>query len=794
MFSACGVVMCPCETVMYIKWLQNKIADYMDGAEHGDQLCVSILSKFKEWVYAPEPHLIASFFDLFENIEQQIPKSTKDFGPESTSLIHIYARRILVGFTSMMFEQLCDLVTEFQMYTGGIVIGDQGNMNGHLPKRMVYKNASKIEETLEKEIVDVQSGIRAKQATLKTLEEQCEDLQRSSVSGLSKSVLHAKTTVALGKKNETEVIHSVYEFSDAPEASSTRRVLVKEEESDETHRRTIIEASLNVAMVQARLGHTKEAMQMINEHMRVSQQSSNSGFLVYSLAALCYILSRAVPGSLELQTRPIPGTTPAERHYLEMEELLKRLYERSEVENLPEISLFAKLLLAETAILHPKKQRDSSLGTFDHTHQTKEDDSKSTKYSAPGFPRLQKPCVASTESLDACLYAKRLAFELALLSSTVPLKDKSGLFLPPKASGREAFTESDSRRKLEAMQSCQTADQIRAAGWQLWGSTRLSLSAALRILHSSHKSNASEIASLSLILVNIYDHFGAEPIDRLSLNGKLMSLLQENMSLQRSWDIINQRRAVNTRQSRLAIKLAARVHIHPKINDVMHIQNKVERRELTALAYLSGGYYEDADRAALAGYTLARNTCMSTYALRLLLLRGRIHVESGSWETAVPYICSVLEQYRQMNADVLGAEASMYMAQIWSCMGLEYIERALEEMKECMYIILAHGSLETKGIARQTLAFLLIQEAGGFSSLDSPRITRILRLLRDAESDFSKIRDWKQKAYVLHLASIIYDKLKDTQSRDDCARACLQLRQMMHASPSDIFTKTYINI
>lgn len=786
--------------------LQDRFDQYMNGCFDGDTICLELLSGFEEWVFTPETHLITVIFDLFATIEHSLASSdskasvSKDLNPESMSLIHSYARRISVGFTIMSFEQVCDLATEFQIYARGLPHESHVQhraLSGHIRERMVYKNASKIEEILEKEIVDLRAGIRNKQSILDTLEKQCNDLHSNPASRYSKSVLHARSAVASEKMNDIDTIDCVYEFSDAPESSATRRVFVEEEDLNDSDisRRTIIEAALNVAIVQAKLGQMQEAMQMVKEHMRVSQQSSNRGFLVYSLAALCYILSRAVPGSIELQSGIIPGTTPAERHYLETEELLKRLFTRSQEENLPEISVFAKLLSTELAILHPKKQADTSLGTFDRMHQTKDvNQNKDMESSSPGFPRLQMPCVAATESLDTCIYTKCLAFELALLSAGGQSKANAALYMPPKASGSQPFSRSDSRKTLDAIQMCQVADQIRAAGWQIWGSSRLSLSSALRVLHSATKNSESELSSLSLILINLYDQYGAEPIDRLSLNETLTSLIQKNTDLQRSWDIIKQKKAVNTRQSRLAIKLAARVHIHAKMNDVMHIQNKVECRELTALAYLSGGYYNDADKSAVAGYTLARNACMSEYALRLLLLRGRIHVESGSWETALPHICSVLEQYRQMNADLIGAEASMYMAQIWSRMGSKYIKNALEEINTSIYLILAHGSLETKGLARVTLARLLIMEKGGFSSIDQACSKRILRLLRDAEVDFSKIRDWKYKAYVLHLASIVYDHMGNVDTRDKCATTCIQLRQLMHQAPSHMFIKSDIHI
>lgn len=774
--------------------LQERFNDFVDRTDgQHESACREILEKFEEWAGADSEHLCSLIFDLFDDLDKSIPKSdessSRDFGPESISLIHSFARRILVGFHSMSFEQLDILLTELSIYTrelhGGSSLSRMAGDTGTGAYKLC-KGTSNIEAVLEREMASMRAGIQNKNSLLDKLEKQCDELQALSEPGYSKSILHARTTVALEKKDDTFGIDSMYEYSDTPESSLTRRVLVKEENRDETHRGTIIEAALNVAMVQARLGRMKDAMKMIREHMRVSQQSSNSEFLAYSLAALCYILSKAVPGSVELQTATIPSTTSAERHYLELNELLKKLFARGEQGNMPEIALYAQLSLVEMALLHPKKQKDSGLGSFDHTYQWDAQDKK-IEYSSPGFRRIQEPCMASTLSLDACLYAKDLAYELALLSAGGPSKANSILFTAPRSAGTLAFSQSDSTKKIEAMQSCQTAEQIRSAGWLLWGSTRLSLSSALRVLQSSHKNDETEVSSLSLIMINLYEQFGAAIMDRLSGNERLQILLKGNILLQRSWDIVNQKRAVHARQSRLAIKLAARVHVHPKTNEVTHLENIVERRELTALAYLSGGYYEDADKAALSGYTLARNACMSTYALRLLLLRGRIHIESGSWETGTPYICSVLEQYRDISADVIGAEASMYMAHIWSRMGSQYIERALEEMDTCMCIILAHASLETRGIARLTLARLLIQQDGGFTSISRSLSKKVLRLLRDAEADFSKICDWKQKAYVLHFASIIYDGIGAVQSRDECAQACLHLRNTMEVSGNKVY-------
>eukprot|EP00889_Picochlorum_renovo_P000430 jgi/Picre1/27460/NNA_000427.t1 len=322
-------------------------------------------------------------------------------------------------------------------------------------------------------------------------------------------------------------------------------------------------------------------------------------------------------------------------------------------------------MLAEGALVHPKRTRDS----VDIDVTNKGSGIESIGKSSIDFRRYKSPCQAATCSLDASIYAKEVACEVSLVSCETD--QAVSMFTIPKVAGTERLKPSIQSKCKYLRQSCQTVAQVRNAGWLVWGGTRLSLAGALSILQSTDKTNDAELSSMGLIIYTIYEQYGFDAIDRLGSNAKFMALIQQHDTLTRVWDIIQLKRAIHTRQCRVALHVASRISICPKETMVEHIENKVEVQELTSLAYLAGGYHNDADNHAIRAYTLARNACMSQYALRLLLLRGRIHIESGSWQTAVPLICSVLEQYREMQADLIGAEAAMYMAKIWTRWALE---------------------------------------------------------------------------------------------------------------------------
>jgi len=354
---------------------------------------------------------------------------------------------------------------------------------------------------------------------------------------------------------------------------------------------------------------------------------------------------------------------------------------------------YSVLALARHYLIHPEYKSSNSEFSFGSSADNLQ---KISNGILPGFKKSKNPCHASTLSLDTCIQMKMLVFECIMLAAcpqipNIPnFPNKQGaldIFMDPPKAGDKAIESIDFSSSREVLHSAKTAELLRASGWQIWGSQRLALTGATSCLFSgeSEKRSGTHESALSLLLLNIYHRFGFKHFLKISENEKM----QRFTSINRVRTIIEQKRATYKRQTRYALKLATDIPISPKSDLLESIEQKVEVREAIALAYLSGEYYAEAEKVAHAGYTLAKNACLPIYALRLLLLIGRIHIESGSWKTGMPHICSVLEQYREMDADLIGAEAALYMAKIWSEMGSQYVDRSIEEIEAALPIILA---------------------------------------------------------------------------------------------------------
>ncbi len=792
----------PCaHIVLHAVWFNEvqmtSVARFLAQDQFAQQGCPSaddLVGDLNEFVFerGTEEPLLAALFSLFEEISTRLQESDeaaslpRAYNSELLSIIWSYVRRIHVAFMSMSFEQVCELATEFELYT-----------NGALP---VVHDSLTIEEKIEKTMLELQAGVRDKDSLLGELGMLCVQLRQVSSNPTSRPLLQAEALLAEKKSDEAVTVEKTYEFSDIPESRLDTRVGVERQHAPATDigMETITDAALNVALCQIRLGQLRDAMQLVNEHMRVSQQTSNSRALVFSLGALCQILARAVPGALDVHSVRNRASSRSEQQYVELAELLRRLDAQSQEENIPEMTLFARLLSTELELIVGSVSDDVS-DTWGGSGAAAIDDDRNREANLAGIAErdagrdADAPCQAASTTLETCMYTKQLACELSTLAAGGPSKLPSSLFAPPKPAGPHSFDQSDSRTALHAKRCSQTANQIRAAGWQVWGSSRLSLEISLGVLHSADKDQEAEISSLSLLLINLYDQFGCAPIHRLSKNAKLMALVKSNVELQRSWDMINQKMAVQAGEWRDALERATRIHVHPKTDDVAHLRHTVESRELAALAYLAGGRYDDADRLAKEGHTLAKKACITVYSLQLLVLRGRIHLEAGSWETACPFFRAVLRDYEKHHADVIGAEASMYMSQVRMHQG--DLEVAMRELSLSLPTLLAHGALETKSVARITLARLLVKRArpaGDHYQNQDAKSTRgnnpdramdvatarhVLPLLRDAERDISKIRAKKLKSDVLYLAGITYDTLGDLRRRDACAEAFVALRK-----------------
>ena len=692
----------------YIRWME------MD-------LVVEILDELVSWF--GQSSMLDPIIELFDEIGRLVEQSDDryslkgEYNVVTQTYIFKFLRRCWTVFINMPFEKTCQLAHSSEVFYHNRL--EPQTHDG-------MKNMSRVEEVISSKLLELGRSSLHKVRLLDELDELCKRVSALQGKSESRQILLAEIECAIASKRSSEAIEKTHALSDIPlDSGIVRGVKNSSAETGADEFIMLPTAAVNLALTYSRLGLIDSALHAVEESMRVSQQTSNDKVLVYALAVLCQTMDKAVPGSVELQAGLIPGTTKAQRHYLELKVLLRRCLEQSYDNCLPHLVAYSMVTLQRHCLLHPEKDSEKGFSSI----QRKIDSHKSANYATeeksepiiPGFDQFSKPSQAATLSVDTLIFCKQLSFEANMLAAApiASIESQKGtqhplidIFTPPiPAKTEKPLDSADHESAREVNHSIQTSELLRSAGWQIWGSRRLATYGALRCLEIREKHGKDDIAAVCLIMLNTCERHGFMAFDRL-LSIKNFDLLLAQEPVKRVVKLVRHRREVYNRECLLALKIASEMDTCVKDNVLEFIEQKVEVQESMALSYLAGQHYSQADKSAYSAYVLAKNACMPVIALRLLLLRGRIHIESGSWETGMPHICSVLEQYRDMHADMIGAEAAIYMAKIWTAMGL-FLDRAIEEIQAAFPIIMAHGSLEVRALARVSFVEAWMKKAGG---------------------------------------------------------------------------------
>lgn len=82
-------------------------------------------------------------------------------------------------------------------------------------------------------------------------------------------------------------------------------------------------AALTLGSMHAQLGHVEEALQALNETVRIAQQASDDTCLAHALALLCQVMGATTPGTITSVSQ-LPGASPAAAHHSQLGQLLRR--------------------------------------------------------------------------------------------------------------------------------------------------------------------------------------------------------------------------------------------------------------------------------------------------------------------------------------------------------------------------------------------------------------------------------------------------------------------------------------
>ena len=508
-------------------------------------------------------------------------------------------------------------------------------------------------------------------------------------------------------------------------------------------------AALALATVHARLGHVEEAMQALNETVRIAQQRGDDAVLVNALAILCQIMDMTTPGTItgvgDVDSNI--GRIAAARHYSQLRGLLKRLLHRARQMKMPHLVAYATLVMASSEFIRRfdpvalgKKVPPvgSSTGggsgsggggfTLPHTTTTTATTTNKTTTAVADVwsQNLFKECepaintgfaVQDTAHLD-------LAASLAAATPATPpapsaagssagnasariLRGVADLFTVasdiygPALSGSEVLTSC----AQEVGKKSGSALLLRSACWTVCGNTRLAKAQALAYIHAHpHNINYNTSSTTEETLVafaQLAASIAAEsgPAAALPLLETVSNTLfpsssstPSSLSFQCTKLGICHDRALHRGNLALAQQISAEMTALASPTDATDISLRLEGETRVVKTILAAGDYPAAARAAAHMFDVAQNTGQPMYAARLLVLLGKIHLRGGAAGVGLRYLESAKEEGRLMRLDELEAEAAVLAAEAWCEVAAEddtFVEKTNRALSSSSVVIAA---------------------------------------------------------------------------------------------------------
>lgn len=506
---------------------------------------------------------------------------------------------------------------------------------------------------------------------------------------------------------------------------------------------------LSLGSMHAHFGHVDQAMQALNEAVRIAQQYNDDACLAHALAALCHMLSDVGAGEETYARGESAGLRDVGAGPLQQQLLLllRRCLRRAVELKLPQLVAFSRLALAKFDLKHVRR-----------------------------LPSLENGGELGTSPLEVC---KTLRLSPYLLGDSIsngvnPTGNNSNGSQPLGATsswtslgGRLGRTP-DTVVKLAG-----TSHLLRAASWELYGSAPLARVSAL--IHATCYADVASSDEILLSYVKLAQHLAASKgyaaaLPAFQLASKkfpgVASPLVRTAQLQLIHDHALHRGELKLAQAACG-ELAA---IASPVSGV-DMERKFDATFRHIRTLLVSGHLDEATRAARLLFSSCYKSSMQLESVLVLLLLADIHRTADSVVTGLPYALSALTLSQVFNLDILQATAKVTLAELWLGLGVGHAPRALKLLQECLPMVLGHGALELR--ARTNLALTKCHLSDpGFSFESHPEtVETVLEHLQQAAEEFEVLEDSALAAEAYYLQALTFDRCGCVDERNAAAKA-----------------------
>ncbi|KAK6259408.1 hypothetical protein SCA6_013882 [Theobroma cacao] len=526
-------------------------------------------------------------------------------------------------------------------------------------------------------------------------------------------------------------------------------------------------ALLCLGMMHFHFGHPKQALEVLTEAVRVSQQHSNDTCLAYTLAAISNLLSEigfsTTSGILGSPFSPMTSVGTSLSVQQQLFVLLKGSLKRAE-------SLKLKQLVAANHL---------SMAKFDLTHVQRPLLSFGPKASMKlrtcpisvckelrlGYHLISEFCCeGSTMTTDG-------AFSTAWLKNLQ--KPMGSLVLSQDNSSRNnsnpfLFCTQPSSIPGSVLQLVGSSYLHRATAWEIYGSAPLARVNAL--VYATCFADASSSSDAALVYVKLVQHLAVFKGYKEAF-AALKIAEEKFLCVSKSWILILKlqllhERALHRGHLKLAQQVCDELGVLASSVTAVDMDLKTEASLRHARTLLAAKQFSQAAAVAHSLFCMCYKFNLQVESASVLLLLAEIHMKSGNAVVGLPYALASLSYCQSFNLDLLRASATLTLAELWLSLGSNHTKTALSLIHGAFPMILGHGGLELSGRAYITEAKCYLSDPN-FSVSDNPEV--VLDPLRQASDELQALEYHELAAEAFYLMAIVFDKLGQLEKREEAA-------------------------
>ncbi|KAL3849104.1 hypothetical protein ACJIZ3_010986 [Penstemon smallii] len=531
-------------------------------------------------------------------------------------------------------------------------------------------------------------------------------------------------------------------------------------------------ALLCLGMMHFHFGHPKQALEVLTEAVRVSQQYSDDTCLAYTLVAISNLyseigiskMSRIIGSS----SWPVAGMGTSLSAQQQLFVLLQRSLKRAESYKLKRLVASIHLEIAKYDLTHVQRP----LLSFGPKASLK-------LRTCP--PNVHKEIWLSSHLInefgdESSVMTTEGAFCTAWLKN---LKNPTGSLI---------FTEeNENRLNSNVFQFCAQPSSVpgsvlqllgssylvRAASWEMYGSAPLARMNAL--VYATCFADSSSLSDAALAYSKLIQHLAVykgykEAFAALKIAEEKFLCVSKSRILIAKLQLLHEC-ALHRGHLKLAQQLCDELGVLASPVTGVDLELKTEASLRHARTLLAANQYSQAAAVAHSLFCMCYKFNMQVQNATVLLLLAEIHKRSGNAVLGIPYALASLSFCQSFNLDLLKASATLTLAELWLSLGSNHAKKALALLHGSFPMLLGHGGLELRSRAFIMEAKCYLADPS-FSVQDDPDM--ILEPLRQASEELQHLEYHELASEAFYLLAIVYDKLGQLDDREEAASSFKQ--------------------